>query len=144
MVIVVDDGMATGATMMVAVDAVRQYAPREIVIATPVASSSAYDALRRSADHCIALLVSDRFYGVGAYYRDFSQTTDGEVRRLLAHAQPAAGAAGSPQDAGRDQSRGPPPPRGGMNGRVVGGRDGDRPDGSVEGTRISRVNRHAG
>jgi len=85
-VIVVDDGVATGATMTAAVKAVRQQSPSRIVVATPVASATAYHVLQHVADECVALIVSDLFYGVGMYYRDFSQTTDAEVLTLLERA----------------------------------------------------------
>jgi predicted phosphoribosyltransferase len=85
-VILVDDGVATGATMTAAVRALRQQSPHHIVVATPVASATAYHALQRIADDCVALIVSDVLYGVGMYYRDFSQTTDEEVQTLLERA----------------------------------------------------------
>lgn len=85
-VILVDDGVATGATMTAAVGALRQQSPHRIVIATPVASATAYHALQRIADDCVALIVSDMLYSVGMYYRDFSQTTDEEVQALLERA----------------------------------------------------------
>lgn len=85
-VIVVDDGLATGSTMKAAVKAIRQQAPRKIVVATPVASVEAYHIMRSVADECVALLIPERLYGVGMYYEDFSQTSDAEVIALLQQA----------------------------------------------------------
>jgi putative phosphoribosyl transferase len=79
-VIVVDDGAATGASMRVAVHALRQLGARKIVAAVPVASSDAVETLDAEADACVALVTPEPFYGVGAWYGDFSETTDAEVR----------------------------------------------------------------
>jgi predicted phosphoribosyltransferase len=83
-VILVDDGLATGATMSAAVSAVRAMHPRRIVVAAPVASRDAMRLLRQSADDCVSVLEPEPFYGVGLWYEDFTQTTDREVRQLLA------------------------------------------------------------
>jgi putative phosphoribosyl transferase len=90
-VILVDDGMATGANMRAAVDAVKQQAAR-IVVAAPIASNSAYSMLTEVADEVICVEVPDIFYGVGQFYADFSQTSDDEVKALLKQAvrQPSA------------------------------------------------------
>jgi predicted phosphoribosyltransferase len=85
-VIVVDDGLATGATMTAAVRTLRAQQPRRIVVAVPVASGEAVQALRREADACVALLVPDDFRAVGVWYQEFPQTTDAEVRAALAQA----------------------------------------------------------
>jgi len=85
-VILVDDGLATGASMRAAVNAVRQQSPRQVIVATPVASVDAYHTMRAIADVCVALLIPEPLYGVGMYYQDFSQTTDGEVVTLLRQA----------------------------------------------------------
>ena len=82
-VIVVDDGLATGASMLAAVGAIRHHSPASIVVATPVASRSACLAVRRVADECVSLMTPEPLYGVGMYYEDFSQTTDDEVLKLL-------------------------------------------------------------
>lgn len=82
--IVVDDGYATGATMRVAVQALRQYHPREIVVAVPVAPPHVEDATLRAADRVVVLLQPTPFLAVGHWYCDFAQTEDEEVRRLLA------------------------------------------------------------
>jgi predicted phosphoribosyltransferase len=83
-VIVVDDGAATGASMRVAVMALRQLRPQRIVVALPVASRDAVELLSSAADDCVCLFEPEPFYGVGAWYRDFSQLSDREVREWLA------------------------------------------------------------
>ena len=90
-VILVDDGLATGSSMLVAVDALRQKRPAKIVVAVPVASIQAYSSLRGHADEVICYQTPVRFEGVGAWYEDFSQVVDGEVRRLLNQAALRAG-----------------------------------------------------
>ena len=86
-VVLVDDGLATGSTMLAAVQAVRTQRPRRIVVAAPVASHEAHDALRREADDCVCVSTPDPFYGVGLWYLNFKQTTDEEVQQLLAAAR---------------------------------------------------------
>lgn len=86
MVILVDDGLATGATMAAAVAGVRAGDPREVVVAVPVASREAVADLDRVADACIALQRPVPFLSVGAHYERFDQTSDDEVRALLAAA----------------------------------------------------------
>ncbi len=92
-VIVVDDGIATGSTMLAAVAALRQLDVARIVVAAPVIAGSTYYDMRHAADDVAALLVPENFYGVGQWYENFSQTTDEEVRQLLAQADPRTGAA---------------------------------------------------
>lgn len=82
-VILVDDGMATGASARSAVEAVRAYQPGRIVVAVPVGSREACAMLARVADECICVATPEPFYGVGAWYYDFSQTTDDDVISLL-------------------------------------------------------------
>lgn len=82
-VIVVDDGLATGASMRAAARALRQMEPGRLIIAVPVAPSSTCDALRQEADEVVCLLTPEPFMSVGLWYRDFEQTTDAEVRELL-------------------------------------------------------------
>ena len=82
-VILVDDGLATGATMRAAVRAVRDAHPRRLVVAVPVGSRQACAALRTEADEVIAVAEPEDFRAVGEFYRDFSQTEDAEVRALL-------------------------------------------------------------
>ncbi|HEY2104020.1 MAG TPA: phosphoribosyltransferase [Chthoniobacterales bacterium] len=85
-VILVDDGMATGATMRAALAALRQQGVAKIAVAVPVAAPSTCRALAREADEVLCAISPDSFIGVGQYYEDFSQTTDDEVRDLLARA----------------------------------------------------------
>lgn len=85
-VVLVDDGLATGATMRAGAQAVRQLRPAAVVVAVPVAPPDAVDALRREVDEVVTLLTPDRLMSVGQWYSDFSQTTDGEVRDLLSRA----------------------------------------------------------
>jgi putative phosphoribosyl transferase len=82
-VIVVDDGLATGATMRVAVLALRPRHPRRLVVAVPVASDQSYRALLRDVDELVCLAIPKPFIAVGACYDDFSPITDEEVRHLL-------------------------------------------------------------
>lgn len=88
-VILVDDGLATGATMRVAAAAVRRRAPQRLVIAVPVAAGETCQELRAEADEVVCARTPAPFYAVGAWYEDFRQTTDEEVRRLLAAAEQA-------------------------------------------------------
>lgn len=85
-IIVVDDGIATGSTMLAAVSALRQLNASRIVVAAPVIAASTYDGLRRTADAVAAVMVPENFYAVGQWYAEFAQTSDEEVRTLLAEA----------------------------------------------------------
>ena len=85
-VILVDDGIATGSTIRAAVQALRQQAPKQIIIAVPTASSDAREMLEPMVDDFIALIVPEEFRAVGQWYENFDQTTDAEVTRLLARA----------------------------------------------------------
>jgi len=85
-VIVVDDGVATGSTMLAAVSALRQLNAGRIVVAAPVIAASTYYELRRAADEVAGVIMPENFYAVGLWYKDFSQTSDEEVRDLLAQA----------------------------------------------------------
>lgn len=82
-VILVDDGIATGASMRVAVKALRQFDPLLIVIAVPVAEKEMCKKMVMIADKVICPLMPERFYAVGAHYDDFNQTEDSEVHALL-------------------------------------------------------------
>jgi predicted phosphoribosyltransferase len=82
-VILVDDGVATGSTMLAGVHALRQLGPAAVIAAAPVMAREAYLTLAAAADRCECVAVPEPFYGVGMYYRDFSQTTDEEVRGAL-------------------------------------------------------------
>ncbi len=86
-VILVDDGLATGATMRAAVSAIRTEAPAHVIVAVPVAPAETRDRLRSVADEVICLATPQPFYGVGAWYDDFRQTTDDQVREALAEAR---------------------------------------------------------
>jgi predicted phosphoribosyltransferase len=92
-VILVDDGLATGATMHAAIKALRQQQPARIVVAVPTASPETCDELKREVDEIICATTPDPFYAVGLWYEDFSQTTDEEVRELLARGTGAGRAA---------------------------------------------------
>jgi predicted phosphoribosyltransferase len=83
-VILVDDGLATGATMRAAVRALRQRQPASIVVAVPTASPDTCEALRAEADDVICTMTPEPFFAVGHWYDDFTQTTDEEVHDLLA------------------------------------------------------------
>ena len=85
-VILVDDGIATGSTMLAAISALRQLNAGRIVVGAPVVAASTYYEIRRAADDIAAVMVPENFYAVGQWYADFSQTTDEEVRDLLAQA----------------------------------------------------------
>jgi putative phosphoribosyl transferase len=85
-VIVVDDGIATGSTMLAAVSALRQLNAARIIIAVPVIAASSYREMQRTADEVTAVIIPERFYAVGQWYQDFGQTSDEEVRDLLAQA----------------------------------------------------------
>lgn len=81
--IVIDDGVATGNTLMATVNVLRKEHPGKIIIAVPVASQEAFQKLSRVADEVIALLIPDEFYGVGAFYEDFEQVSDETVIAYL-------------------------------------------------------------
>ena len=82
-VLVVDDGLATGATMWAAVAAIRRPRPARVVVAVPVAAASICQALEQAADEVICATTPALFVAVGQAYRDFGQTTDEEVCALL-------------------------------------------------------------
>jgi putative phosphoribosyl transferase len=87
-VVIVDDGLATGATMQVAVEALKRNEPREIVVAVPIGSRKTCADFAAKVDVlCVCAVTPEPFYGVGAWYEDFSQTTDEEVRQLLDEAR---------------------------------------------------------
>ena len=88
--IVVDDGMATGATLIVAARALRSQAPARIIAALPVAPADAAFRLADSVDSLVCVLTPRVFYSVGQFYADFSETTDDDVRALLARSHGAA------------------------------------------------------
>lgn len=93
-VILVDDGLATGSTMRAAVQAVRQLGPARVVVAAPVGAPSTCGEFAAIADEVVCARTPEPFSAVGQWYRDFSQTTDEEVRDLLRrHAGSLAGEA---------------------------------------------------
>ena len=83
-VILVDDGLATGATMYAAIEALRKQNPGRIVVAVPTASPETCEEMKVKADHVICAITPDPFQAVGRWYQDFSQTSDEEVADLLA------------------------------------------------------------
>jgi len=83
-VILVDDGLATGATMAAAATAVRAQGPARLVVAVPVAAAETCEAFEGLADEVVCAATPEPFYAVGLWYEDFSQTSDDEVRDLLA------------------------------------------------------------
>lgn len=85
-VILVDDGVATGSTMLAAVESVRKRGAREVVIATPVGARSTCAELARHCEQLVCPLQPDELVAVGGWYEDFSQTSDADVRDLLAKA----------------------------------------------------------
>ena len=86
-VVIVDDGLATGSTMKAAVEAVRAQQPARIVIAVPVGAPDTCRRLARVADDVVCPLAPDDFSAVGEWYEDFTPTSDDEVRGLLAASQ---------------------------------------------------------
>ena len=99
-VILVDDGLATGATMRAAVLALRRQHPVRIIVAVPVAAPSVCAEFSREADDCVCVLQPAMLDGVGRWYADFIQTTDGEVQDLLKQASssdPASAPRSSPE-----------------------------------------------
>jgi putative phosphoribosyl transferase len=83
-ILLVDDGLATGSTMRAAISALRQAAPTRIVVAVPVAAVSACRELASQVDQMVCLHTPEPFYSVGFWYLDFSQTSDDEIREMLA------------------------------------------------------------
>jgi putative phosphoribosyl transferase len=101
-VILVDDGLATGATMLAAVEALHQAGASSVIAAVPVASREACGAVAKQVDRYICLVTPTHFPGVGAWYDNFDQTTDAEVKALLAA---SAGQTSIPEQS-RSESRG--------------------------------------
>jgi len=82
-IFLVDDGIATGATMMAAIDSVRRLLPKSISIAVPVAPSSVYHMLKKEVDEIICLQVSDNFVAVSDWFEQFDQVSDESVKKCL-------------------------------------------------------------
>lgn len=92
-VILVDDGLATGATMRAAAQALRAHDPQRVIVAVPVAAPETCSEFRSEVDEVVCALTPDPFYAVGVWYVDFTQTTDEEVRELLTRSSARSGAA---------------------------------------------------
>lgn len=86
-VILIDDGVATGSTMRAAIRALHAQHPAGLIVGVPTAAGSTYRELCSEVDEFIALLKPEPFFGVGAWYQDFSQTSDEEVTELLRRAR---------------------------------------------------------
>ena len=84
--ILVDDGLATGATMLAAASALRAQEPERIIVAVPVAAPQTCEEFRQEVDELVCAATPDPFYAVGVWYEDFAQTTDAEVQELLERA----------------------------------------------------------
>ncbi len=82
-VILVDDGIATGATIRAAIESIRRREPARLIVAVPTASPRTVDEIRPLVDELICEITPEPFYAVGVWYEDFSQTTDDVVRDLL-------------------------------------------------------------
>lgn len=93
--VLVDDGLATGATMIAAARAVKAQQPKQLVVAVPVGSQQAVNALKKEADVVECLATPEPFWAVGVYYKNFAQTEDAEVERLLREARETHAAAAS-------------------------------------------------
>jgi putative phosphoribosyl transferase len=95
-VILVDDGLATGATMHAAVQGVKTHQPAAVIVAVPVSARDIYKKFQHEVDDIVAVALPDEFSSVGQWYRDFRQTTDEEVAELLERARSALPAAAHP------------------------------------------------
>jgi putative phosphoribosyl transferase len=86
-IILIDDGLATGSTIRAAAQALRRQAPARIIVAVPVSAQETCDEYLIGVDEIVCAVTPEPFFGVGQWYLDFSQTTDEEVRDLLAQAR---------------------------------------------------------
>src|SRR4029453_5922650 len=109
-VILVDDGLATGSTMRAAVQAVRQHQPARVIVAVPVGAPETGDAFADITDETVCARTPEPFGAVGLWYRDFSETTDDEVRSLLRQHSDRLRTGGHRSRAG-PRWQPPPPPR---------------------------------
>ena len=82
-VVLIDDGLATGSTMLAAIAALRQLGPAHLIVAVPVAAPPTSARVAEEVDDLVCLATPEPFYGVGQFYADFSQTSDEEVRALV-------------------------------------------------------------
>jgi predicted phosphoribosyltransferase len=89
-VIVTDDGIATGSTMIAALQVIMAQEPREVIVAVPVASPDRLAEVRGWCDHVVCLLTPEEFWAVGQFYADFRQVEDEEVVELLRASTPAS------------------------------------------------------
>lgn len=89
-VIVTDDGIATGSTMIAALDVIRGQEPREVIVAVPVAPPDGLEEIRRRCDRLICLLAPPDFYAIGQFYQEFEQVDDEQVIALLRELAPKA------------------------------------------------------
>lgn len=90
-IIIIDDGLATGATMRAAIASLRQTGTARIIVAVPVGAASTCRKIEKEADELVCLYMPEPFYGVGQWYGDFSQTSDEDVLTLLADAAANSG-----------------------------------------------------
>jgi putative phosphoribosyl transferase len=88
-VIVTDDGIATGSTMIAALQTVRAKSPREVIVAAPVASPDRLQVIRRLCDEVVCLLSPEDFWAIGQFYQDFTQVEDEEVVKILREFAPS-------------------------------------------------------
>jgi putative phosphoribosyl transferase len=103
-VILVDDGLATGATMLAAIAALRQKEPAKIIVAVPVCPPETLEEIKRVADETAILFAPHWFRGVGQFYEDFAQLSDEAVRVLLARAAARSVVVKGREESGRDHS----------------------------------------
>lgn len=104
-VILVDDGLATGSTMRAAATALRQQGPARVIVGVPVASPETCDEFRDLVDEIVCAATPRPFYAVGAWYQDFSETSDEEVRQLLEEHSRSRQPSGSEQSTEGDEHR---------------------------------------
>jgi predicted phosphoribosyltransferase len=94
-VILVDDGLATGSTMRAAAQALRQHKPARIVVAVPTAAPETHRLFTTEVDEVVSVITPESFFAVGQWYQEFPQTEDEEVRDLLARSERLFGSRGS-------------------------------------------------
>lgn len=82
-VIIVDDGIATGSTMIAAIHSVKEEKPKKVIVAIPVAPTESIEEIKKEADEVVCLSISDFFFAVGQFYSSFEQTEDREVKEIL-------------------------------------------------------------
>lgn len=99
-VIVVDDGIATGASMLAAINALRTLQPKKIVVAVPVAPAQAFSQITAVADELVCASTPNGFFAIGQFYEDFPQTEDAEVHALLSRAAKVVPVAQKPEEKG--------------------------------------------